>query len=86
MLDLQAQPRTTSVTRGAPDQGDVGSDSPRDERQAPALCRRRRHPHLPRLPRTAEGPDGCPPTPTPDPRVSPGPVLGSRTPRVEKGK
>ena len=28
MLDLQAQPRTGGVTRGAPDKGDVGSDSP----------------------------------------------------------
>lgn len=37
MLDLQAQPRTTSVTRGAPDQGDVGSDTP-GTRGRPPRC------------------------------------------------
>ena len=85
MLDLQAQPRTGGVTRGAPDKGDVGSDSPLGREAGPRSV----PPPLP--------PPPTPPTPDrrrarwlphPRPPQTPGspqgPVLGSWTPHVEK--
>lgn len=72
MLDLQAQPRTTSVTRGAPDQGMWGQTAPGTRGRPPRCAAAAATPAYPASLGPQKGQMASPLTPTPDPRVSPG--------------